>query len=128
MSKAGPDTLGATHAPSNRFETSWLLPPSILAAIRITLSLYAFVTIFTIFGWNGAHNLSEESEHTFSYFTHLTYWGLAFYTLFAALHTTIYVITGKSNLSRWPHILQVAHSIFYSTITVYPWIVTSESV
>jgi len=121
------DAVGATHAPSYRFETSWVLSPSILAAIRIILSLYAFITLFTIFGYNGAHDLSEESEHSFSYFTHLTYWGLAFYFLFAALHTSIYSLTGKSTLARWPRVLQTAHSVLYSTITVYPWIVTSES-
>jgi hypothetical protein len=127
MSQVGVNAAGATHAPSYRFETSWIFSPSVLAAIRAILSLYAFVTLFTIFGYNGAHGLSEESEHSFSYFTHLTYWGLAFYFLFAALHTSIYALTGKSTLARWPRVLQTAHGVFYSTITVYPWIVTSES-
>lgn len=127
MSKAGVEAVGAIHAPSYRFETSWLFSPGILGAIRIILSLYAFITLFTIFGYNGAHGLSEDSEHSFAYFTHLTYWGLAFYFLFAALHTIIYVLTGKSTLSRWPRVLRTAHSVFYSTITVYPWIVTGES-
>lgn len=109
-----------------RFETSWLFSPTILFAIRGFLSLYAFTTIFTIFGYNGSHGLSENSEQSFSYFTHLTYWGLAFYFLFAALHTGSYALTGKPLLARWPKTLQIMHGMFYSTIAVYPWIVTSE--
>ncbi|KAF2690474.1 hypothetical protein K458DRAFT_413257 [Lentithecium fluviatile CBS 122367] len=111
--------------PSFRFETSWVLPPVVLFAIRALLGLYAFVTLFTIFGWNGSHGMSVESRHSFSYFTNLTYWGLAFYYVFGALHTCSYLITGTPFLARWPRVLQVAHSMFYSTIVVYPWIVTA---
>jgi hypothetical protein len=112
--------------PSFRYETSWILSPTILFAIRGFLSLYAFTTLFTIFGYNGTHNRSEDSEHSFAYFTHLTYWGLAFYTLFAAIHTCSYAFTGTPLLARWPRFLQKAHGIFYSTVVVYPWIVTSK--
>lgn len=110
-----------------RFVTSWALPSSLLFGYRALLALYAFTTLFTIFGWNGAHGRSAESRHSFSYFTNLTYWGLAFYYAFAAAHTGSYWLTGTSFLARWPKPLQVAHSIFYSTIVVYPWIVTSKS-
>jgi len=113
--------------PSQRFVTSWILSPAILFFVRALLSLYAFTTLFTIFGFNGSHGMSEASQHSFSYFTHLTYWGLAFYQAFAALHTGKYWLTGTSFLARWPKALQVAHSMFYSTIVVYPWIVTSKS-
>jgi hypothetical protein len=112
--------------PSFRFETSWILPPAALFALRALLALYAFVTLFTIFGWNGSHGLSEESRHSFSYFTNLTYWGLAFYFAFSALHTCTYWLTATPILARWPHALQMAHSMFYSTIVVYPWIVTGR--
>ncbi|KAF2728301.1 hypothetical protein EJ04DRAFT_504279 [Polyplosphaeria fusca] len=110
--------------PTFRYETSWLLAPAVLFACRAFLSLYAFVTIFTIFGWYGTHGMSQESEHSFSYFTNLTYWGLAFYFAFSALHTCSYWLTGDTLLTRWPKVLQVAHSIFYSTVVVYPWLVT----
>ncbi|KAF2268844.1 hypothetical protein CC78DRAFT_565284 [Lojkania enalia] len=110
--------------PSFRYETSWLVSPALLFSLRALFSLYAFVTLFTVFGWNGAHGLSEESEHSFSYFTDLTYWGLAFYYAFSALHSCSYWLTGTPLLARWPRTLQIAHSMFYSTITVYPWIVT----
>lgn len=110
-----------------RFVTSWILPPAALFAIRALLAIYAFTTLFFIFGWNGTHGRSDASQQSFSFFTVLTYWGLAFYYAFAAVHTGSYWFTGTSFLARWPKALQVAHSMFYSTIVVYPWIVTSKS-
>uniref|UniRef100_L2FNW7 Uncharacterized protein n=1 Tax=Colletotrichum fructicola (strain Nara gc5) TaxID=1213859 RepID=L2FNW7_COLFN len=88
--------------PSYRFETSWLLSPYLLAACRALISLYIFVTRFFIIGWTCTH--AEDGGCTivgqsFSYFTVLTYWGLAFY--FLALH-----------------------AFYYTTITTYPFIVT----
>ncbi len=111
---------------SFRFETSWILPPWLLFALRALLSVYAFTTIFFIFGWNGSHGLAEESRHSFSYFTHLAWWGLAFYYAFAALHTCTYLVTDLPFLVRWPRALQLAHSVFYSTVVVYPWLVTGR--
>ncbi|KAL6710194.1 hypothetical protein ACN47E_009985 [Coniothyrium glycines] len=111
--------------PTARFVTSWILSPALLFALRALLSIYAFTTIFFIFGWNGSHGDSESSRHSFSYFTHLTYWGLAFYNAFSAVHTASYWLKGTSFLARWPKPLQIAHSMFYSTIVVYPWLVTA---
>lgn len=113
--------------PTHRFETSWILSPGVLFGCRALLSLYAFVTLFTIFGWNGTHGRSEDSQRSFSYFTHLTYWGLAFYHAFSAAHTASYWLTGTPFLARWPKWLQIAHSMFYSTVVIYPWIVTGKS-
>jgi hypothetical protein len=113
--------------PTHRFVTSWILPPGALFGLRILLAVYAFTTQFTIFGWNSSHGDSEASRHSFSFFTSLTYWGLAFYYAFSAMHTGSYWLTGTSLLTRWSKSLQIAHSMFYSTIVVYPWIVTSES-
>jgi hypothetical protein len=70
--------------------------------------------------------MSAASRHSFSFFTNLTYWGLAFYYAFAAIHTGSYCFTGASFLSRWPRALQIAHSMYYSTVVVYPFIVTSK--
>lgn len=110
--------------PTHRFATSWILPPAVLFVARALLSLYAFVTQFFIFGWNGTHGKGGDSGRSFSFFTILTYWGLAFYFAFAALHTGSYWLTGKPFLNRWARPLQWAHSAFYSTIVVYPFIVT----
>ncbi|KAH9881807.1 hypothetical protein J1614_000978 [Plenodomus biglobosus] len=114
-----------TFDPTGQFVTSWILPPGVLFVIRALLSLYAFTTLFTIFGWNSSHDMAEASRRSFSYFTHLTYWGLAFYHAFSALHTGSYWLSGTSFLARWPKALQIAHSMFYSTVVVYPWIVTA---
>lgn len=110
--------------PLDRYTTSWLLSPILLAALRLLLSLYAFVTIFVVFGWNGSHKYSQSSRRSFSYFTDLTYWAIAFYFLFSGLHTLTYATTGISWLKKWPRSLQAAHAIFYTTIVTYPFLVT----
>ncbi|KUI57081.1 hypothetical protein VP1G_04398 [Cytospora mali] len=61
----------------------------------------------------------------FSYFTILTYWGLAFYNLTAAVHTFTYARTGTPLLDRLPRPLQALHAFYYTTITTYPFIVTA---
>ena len=110
--------------PSNRFTTSIILPPFALAILRLALSLYAFVTIFFILAWECTHGRSYRARYWFSYFTNLSYFGLAFYFLFAGLHSLSYAWRGRSWLNSWPRPLQAAHSIYYSTITVFPPIVT----
>lgn len=110
--------------PTSRFTTSWLLPPFLLASVRLLLSVYAFATIFTVFGWDDAHRLAAAARQSFSYFTNLTYWGLAFYLLFGALHTFSYARTGQAWLRSWPRPLQAAHAVFYSTVVTFPFLVT----
>lgn len=118
--------LGVTRPfdPLDRYTTSWLLSPNLLAALRLLLSLYAFVTIFVVFGWNGSHKKSQSSRRSFSYFTDLTYWAIAFYFLFSGLHTLTYATTGISWLKKWPKPLQAAHALFYTSIVTYPFLVT----
>ncbi|KAJ5887531.1 hypothetical protein N7495_007572, partial [Penicillium taxi] len=107
------------------YETSWLLPPILLAALRALIALYIFTTIIVIWAWYGTHNQEDYIGRTFSYFTWLSYWGLGFYFLFSALHTTCYVITGSSALfKRWPRFMRALHGLLYTTITTYPFLVT----
>jgi len=54
----------------------------------------------------------------------LTYWGLAFYFFFSALHTFSYLRTGSPLLSRWPRPLQALHAFFYTTVVTFPILVT----
>lgn len=61
----------------------------------------------------------------FSYFTVLTYWGLAFYNLTSAVHTFTYARGGSPLLDRFPRPLQALHAFYYTTITTYPFIVTA---
>ncbi|KAI9931528.1 hypothetical protein ASPWEDRAFT_169628 [Aspergillus wentii DTO 134E9] len=107
------------------YETSWLLPPLVLAILRALISLYIFTTIFFIWGWDGTHGDRDQIGQSFSYFTWLTYWGLGFYFCFAAIHTACYALTGRSVLfDRWPRFLRVLHVLFYTTITTFPFLVT----
>jgi hypothetical protein len=120
FSKTGTEPLDTV-----RFASSWLLPPSVLFFIRALISLYIFISIFTIEGINNAKS-PVTAAHFFSYFTSLTFFGLAFYFAFAALHTASYWRTGTPLLAKWPKVLQVMHSIYYSTITTFPFLVTSK--
>ncbi|KAG9249263.1 hypothetical protein BJ878DRAFT_484541 [Calycina marina] len=111
--------------PSHRFETSWLMSPWKLFACRAALSLYAFTTLFFNIGWKVAIHDDAAARLSFSYFTIITYWGLAFYFLFASIHTFSYALnSGMPLLNRWPRFLQALHYLFYSTITTYPLLVT----
>lgn len=110
--------------PADRYTTSWLLSPAILALLRLSLSLWAFTTIFVIFGWNDSHGDAQSSRRSFSYFTNLTFWGLAFYFLFSGLHGFSYARSGTSWLRSWPSPIQAAHAIFYTTVVTFPFLVT----
>ncbi|KAH6702891.1 hypothetical protein DL95DRAFT_174479 [Leptodontidium sp. 2 PMI_412] len=114
--------------PSHRFETSWLLPPWILFAIRATISLYAFTVTFFIIGWelSGHDGLSaSDVRKSFSFFTILCYWGICFYFAVAAIHTFSYALHGGTPLlNRFPRPLQALHYLFHSTITTFPFLVT----
>ncbi|KAK4105363.1 hypothetical protein N658DRAFT_416796 [Parathielavia hyrcaniae] len=112
--------------PTHRFETSWLLSPWLLFFCRALISLYAFTTLVFVLAWQCVHAATgcTASHNSFSYFTTLTYWGLAFYFLVAAIHTFTYARSGVALLNRFPRPLQALHSAFYTTIVVYPFIVT----
>ena len=112
--------LGISPKYLSRYTTSWLLTPFFLAVFRLLLCLYAFVTTFTIL----ATDTPLSARQSFSYFTVLTYWGLAFYFLFSGLHTLSYARSGVSWLQRWPWSLQALHAVFYSTIVTFPFLVT----
>ncbi|CAK7246037.1 MAG: hypothetical protein STHCBS139747_007659 [Sporothrix thermara] len=114
--------------PSHRFVTSWLLPPAALAVARALFSVYIFVTLVFVLVWNCKHASlggCATAGDQFSYFTVLTYWGLAVYFAVAAMHTATYAHTGAALLDRFPHALQRLHALFYSTVTVFPFVVTA---
>lgn len=108
----------------HRFFTSWLLSPTILASWRLLYAVYCAATIFVEWGWYGTHQEAGEIGRSFSYFTQLTYWGLLFYTLTASIHGFKYAKAGYSWLDRWPRLLQVLHSLYYTTIVTLPPLVT----
>lgn len=107
-----------------RFSSSWILSPLVLFVCRTLFFLFIFTSVFTILGIDAP----VDARHWFSYFTSLTFWALGFYFAFAALHTGSFWLTGKPLLAKWPRALQIAHSMFYTTITTFPFIVTSKRV
>lgn len=111
---------------AHRVSVSWLLPAWVLFAIRALISLYAFVVLFTRIGIQTTSGDSEAASQSFSFFTVLGYWGLAFYFAFASAHTASQASRGRAWLETWPAILRFLHSTFYMTITVFPFIVTGK--
>lgn len=61
---------------------------------------------------------------SFSYFTYLSYWGLAFYFFFASMHTFVFARRGYTWLDRWPRPLQLAHTLYYTTVVCFPFLVS----
>lgn len=95
----------------------------------ITQGFYGIFVLLFQLGWECTHPKiwggCTAAGDEFSYFTILTYWGLAFYNLTAALHTFTYVLTGTPLLDRFPRPLQALHAFYYTTVTTYPFIVTA---
>ncbi|KAI1761765.1 hypothetical protein GGR53DRAFT_504302 [Hypoxylon sp. FL1150] len=118
--KFGTDPWDPTH----RFETSWFLPPFVLFVLRSLMSLYAFITLLFNIGYECQVDGCWEAGNNFSYFTVLTYWGIAFYLAFAAIHTFIYARTGVALLDKWPRPLQALHALLFTTVTTFPFLVT----
>ncbi|KAI3318530.1 hypothetical protein HD806DRAFT_511925 [Xylariaceae sp. AK1471] len=113
--------------PSHRFQTSWLVSPYVLFGIRALMSIYAFTTLLFNIGYQCAHPSlggCTTSRAAFSYFTVLTYWGIAFYALISAIHTFSYARYNTAPLDRWPRPLQALHSLFYASVTTFPFLVT----
>lgn len=108
--------------PEHRFFTSWLFRPSFLAVYRLTFALFCWSNLIASWVWDGIHNDAIGPE--FSYFTNLTWWGITCYMTIAGLHTTIYALRGESLLHRWWRPLQALHSLLYTTVITFPFIVT----
>ncbi|KAG8410686.1 hypothetical protein J3459_016974 [Metarhizium acridum] len=113
--------------PTNRFETSWLLPPWMLLACRALISIYIFTTLFFIIGYtcaNASLGGCLTVRRSFSYFTVITYWGLGFYFAAASVHTLTYLARRRPLLASFPRPLQALHSLFYTSIVTLPFLVT----
>ncbi|EME40508.1 hypothetical protein DOTSEDRAFT_177538 [Dothistroma septosporum NZE10] len=104
---------------------SWALPSLVLAGIRAVFSIYAFVVLFYQIGFRLGNGQAAVVQQSFSYFTVLGYWGLAFYFAFASAHTISYSLSGRAWLQSWPSVLRWLHSVFYASVMVYPFIVTA---
>lgn len=127
--------------PTNNFVRSSFVPSIVLACIRATIALYCFTTIVVCYSWL-AHNTSTTnlqdvniSSYTlqtgsagigqsFSFFTYITFWCLGFYFLISSIHTFYYALRRPTWLHRWPRFLQLLHSIYYTSVTSFPFLVT----
>lgn len=69
-----------------RLCSSWILSKWLPLVFRATFSIYAFVTLFYVIGHRLSIGQAEGVQQSFSYFTVLGYWGLA-WRLFIRLRT-----------------------------------------
>ncbi|PHH61455.1 hypothetical protein CDD81_363 [Ophiocordyceps australis] len=114
----------------NRFVTSWIFTPFTLAAIRMTIGSYILSSILFIIAWSCSHPATTggcvASRRSFSYFTVLAFWGQAFYFIVAAIHTFFHAAWpgNLSLLSRFRRPFGALHSFFYSSVVVFPLLVS----
>lgn len=107
------------------YETSWLVSPVVLGLIRAIIAIYAFFTIIYMFGYyataDGENYLVGQS---FSYFTNLNLWGMAFYFLVSAVHSLTYAATGRSVIfEKLPRVFRGLHALYYTCVTTFPFLV-----
>lgn len=127
--------------PSHTFVRSHFVSPLVLACVRLLLSIYSFTTIITCYTWLahktatislkdvniGSYTIQQSDAaigQSFSFFTYLTFWSLGFYFLVSSIHTFMYAFRQRTWLHSWPKPLQLAHSIYYSSVTSFPFLVT----
>jgi len=111
--------------PALKFVTSPIVQPLVLAAIRLTFASYTLVTLLFILIRESV--VTHDAKTFFSYFTELTYIGLCAYFWASGVQTTTFALNPRASmypLQRWPRILQFLHSLLWTTITTFPFIVT----
>lgn len=63
---------------------------------------------------------------SFSYFTWLCFWSQAFYFLVSSIHGFFLVRRGQTWIhNKFPPALQLLHSLWYTTVTTFPFLVSS---
>ena len=125
------------------FVRSSFISTTVLAFLRLLVAIYAFSTIVVGYTWQ-AYNLSYLNlkdvnissylvisnkiaiGRSFSYFTWLCFWSQAFYFLVSGVHTLILARRSRTWLhdGRCPTALQLLHSLWYTSVTTYPFLVS----
>lgn len=110
--------VSAPFDPACRLVTSPFFSPRTLGTLRLLFAVYSLVTTITV--------LVFEPVGFFSYFTDLSYIGLVAYFWASSIQTIVFVLRGQKAypLQKWPRILQLLHVLLYTTITIFPIIVT----
>ncbi|EQL29267.1 hypothetical protein BDFG_08076 [Blastomyces dermatitidis ATCC 26199] len=120
--------MGADPAndPLHHFETSWLFYPLVFGILRLTIFFYCILTAVISFAVEGASGHAIDDARSFSYFTSLSFLGVLVYFLVAGIHTVLYARQGRSVLfDKWPRWLRALHSLLYTTIVCYPFVVVA---
>jgi len=102
--------------------TSWAFPPRAYAGIRALLAVYSLVASIVDLSIGAA---SGGQFTYFSFFTNLSYIGLVSWFWASAVQTIAFAFRESKAypLQRWPRFLRLLHSVLFSTIAVYPFIV-----
>ena len=127
----------ARFDPENRFVASPFISPVALGIIRILFALYmtCCIIIDPILLKKGRRTRRDATKFP-GYFTNITFISLAWYYQLnltittsyfwvSGIYSLIYGLTGISPLRKLPRFLQLLHSIFYSTVTTFPFLVTA---
>ncbi|KAJ6467220.1 hypothetical protein DFH09DRAFT_992209 [Mycena vulgaris] len=104
--------------------TSPFFSPRVLAAIRLAMACYTFVTLVFSITWGAV--VQKNAAGFFSYFTHLTYCGICGYFFAAGFQTALYARHGQKAypLQRWAKPWRFLHLTLLSTITAFPILVS----
>ncbi|KAJ7029721.1 hypothetical protein C8F04DRAFT_1043107 [Mycena alexandri] len=110
--------------PRHNLVTSSFFSPGVLAAIRLSMACYTFVTLGFTIVWGIV--VTKDAAGFFSYFTHLTYCGLCGYLFAAGIQTALYARRGQKAypLQRWAKPWRFLHMALLSTITAFPILVS----
>ncbi|KAG2140545.1 uncharacterized protein EDB93DRAFT_680529 [Suillus bovinus] len=116
--------VSAPFDPACRLVTSPFFSPLSLGALRLLFAIYSLVTTITVLVFESVR--FHDARSFFSYFTDLSYVGLVAYFWASSVQTIVFVLWGQKAypLQRWPRILQLLHVLLYTTITIFPIIVT----
>ncbi|PGG98244.1 hypothetical protein GX51_06892 [Blastomyces parvus] len=114
------------HDSLHHFETSWLFRPLVFGILRLTIFFYCLLATIIAFSILIAKGEGILDLRSFSYFTSLSFVGVTFYFLVAGIHTLLYARRGRSVLfDKWPRWLRALHSLFYTTIVCFPFVVVA---
>ncbi|OJA13740.1 hypothetical protein AZE42_01548 [Rhizopogon vesiculosus] len=110
--------------PACKLVTSPFFSPLVLGALRLLLAVYSLITTITVLVFESVRY--HDASGFLSYFTDLSYIGLVAYFWASSIQTIAFALRGQKThpLQSWPRILQFLHVLLYTTITVFPIIVT----
>ncbi|KAG8221702.1 hypothetical protein J3R82DRAFT_1989 [Butyriboletus roseoflavus] len=111
--------------PTFHYVTSPVFSPMILSALRLLFAVYALITAITVLAFESL--VLHDANSYLTYFTDLSYIGLVAYFWAASVQTIAFVLHGRKSypLQTWPRSLQLLHALLYSTVVVFPIIVTA---